>query len=386
MRYINCHAHTFNMRYVPDKFLKVHFNERIAEIVHQLLNARFISGPLIWLLKQFIRKGTSAKMLAFLTIGIKKTQDMVFDDLRSNYLSEDDVPFIILPLDFTFMGAGELNIPYEQQLEDLFELKLKYPNHCLPFVAIDPRRGTATENKQFVESYIKRGFAGIKLYPALGYFAFDPGLKEVFQYAEINNIPLLTHCSSGGINYVGDSPTNEMINPQPFNRIDGRSYSFPQNGKEMSLYCDQFNNPTYFEEALIEFPKLKICFAHFGLNASNQFNKNKDHDVPRLEWFTKILELMQTYKNVYTDISYSIAYIGFINWFLIHYNSWPADIQNRIMFGTDYYMTIQEEYGNDNEIMASIKREMPLPVFQHLAYDNVLAFLATNNSPAPTPS
>jgi len=53
-------------------------------------------------------------------------------------------------------------------LEDLFELKLKYPSQCFPFVAIDPRSGTAIENRDFVKRYMDRGFSGIKLYPALG--------------------------------------------------------------------------------------------------------------------------------------------------------------------------------------------------------------------------
>ena len=83
MKYFNCHAHVFNNHYVPENFLRVQLNPRLANAAHWVLNTRYLSTALLWVLKKFIRKGTAAKMVAFLAIGLKKTQDMVFEDLLS---------------------------------------------------------------------------------------------------------------------------------------------------------------------------------------------------------------------------------------------------------------------------------------------------------------
>lgn len=376
MKYYNCHAHTFNMRYVPDNFLQVQLNDRVANMAHWVLQQPVLSRMVLWLAKKLVRKGTTAKTIAFLTIGIKKTQDMVFEDLLSNYPSGDEVRYIILPLDFTYMGAGALQISYQQQLEDLFEVKLKYPNQCFPFVAIDPRKGTAIENRDFVKKYIDRGFSGIKLYPALGYFGFDERMKEVYTYAEQMNIPLMTHCSSGGINYVGKTAPIDFVNPKPFSKIDGKSYVFPQNGKKIDLYCDQFNDPNNFREVFAVFPNLKICFAHIGLNSKNKFGpKRNASEVPLLEWYETIIDLMTHFPNVYTDISYSVAYPHFCDWFLQQYQTLSPGLQNRILFGTDFFMTVQEEHGNDNEILKEVLAKIPISLFSKLANQNVIQYL-----------
>jgi len=377
MKYYNSHAHIFNMQYVPENFLRVQLNDRLANIVHWLLQQKVLSDIVLWTAKKLIRKGTSAKTIAFLMIGIKKTQDMVFEDLLKNYPAGDEVKCIILPIDFTYMGAGNLNISYEQQLQDLFEVKMKYPNQCFPFVAIDPRKGTATENRDFVKHYIEKGFSGIKLYPALGYFGFDERLWDVYTYAEQNKIPIMTHASTGGINYVGKIAPVDFVYPKAFYKIDEKKpYEFPQGEKKIADYCDQFNDPDNFREVLINFPELKICFAHIGLNAKNKIGKEKpDPNYPLFKWYETIKELMETYDNVYTDISYSVAYPGFFTWFLQLYNDFPPSLQDRILFGTDYFMTVMEEHGNDNEIFAESLRQLTPELFTKLALTNVERYL-----------
>jgi len=372
MKYFNCHTHTFNMQYLPEDFLRLQTSPRLANALHWVLSKSWIANPLLWLSKFFF-KGKNAKMIAFLKIGLMKTQDMVFADLCSKYPKDDEVKYIILPIDFTYMGAGAVKIPYKQQLDDLFSLKLKYPNKCYPFVAIDPRNGNAQENKKFVEYYINKGFSGIKLYPALGFFGFDEGLKEVFQYAESEKIPIMTHCSTGGINYGESKAPGSFENPKPFYRIDGKNYFFPQGNKSMKDYCDQFNDCANFEEALMKFRNLKICFAHFGLNSTDQYEPNG------LEWFNKIISLMRKYPNVYTDISFSVSYKGFCKWFADQYQTWSttADrpLQDRVLFGTDYFMTVQQPYGDDDEILKVAKEEFGEELFLKLANDNVLKYL-----------
>jgi len=377
MKYFNAHAHTFNMQDVPDGFLKVKLPDRFANFVHWILSHDVSSKIFFWVANKLIRKGTTAKAIAFLAIGVKKTQDMVFVDLLANYPTGDDVKCIILPLDFTHMGAGPLRVPYAQQLEDLFEVQMKYPNQCFPFVAIDPRSGTSGENRDFVKRYIDRGFSGIKIYPALGYFAFDEAMFDVYKYAQENNIPLMTHCSSGGINYVGDTAPQSFVKPKPFPPLNPDDYYFPQKeGQKMSDYCDQFNDPTHFREVLQTFPQLKMCFAHMGLSGRNKIGpKRPEKNQPLFQWYKIIKELMDEYKNVYTDISYSVAYPGFCDWFKKEFDTYSADMQDRVLFGTDFFMTVQEDKGKDKEIFDTVIKELGIPLFRKLSGENVERYL-----------
>jgi len=144
----------------------------------------------------------------------------------------------------------------------------------------------------------------------------------------------------------------------------------------MRVYCDQFNDPNHFDEVLAIFPRLKMCFAHLGLNAANKMNPQRtDRDVPALEWYYKIIELMGKYKQVYTDISYSAAYPGFCKWFKDEFAKFPEDIKDRVMFGTDFFMTVQEEKGNDKDIFDTVISELGIPLFTKLANENVTRYL-----------
>ncbi|MBL0071711.1 MAG: amidohydrolase family protein [Bacteroidetes bacterium] len=105
-------------------------------------------------------------------------------------------------------------------------------------------------------------------------------------------------------------------------------------------------DPDNYEDILVKFPKLKICFAHMGFDSAKKLNN--------LTWFTRILALMKMYPNVYMDVSYTASYENFCPWFIAQYNAWSPDIQDRVIFGTDFYMTVQEVNGNDNEVLDSL--------------------------------
>ena len=368
--YYNAHIHVFNFRNTPKNFLSVKVPAGIVKIVNAILSKPVLAKFFLKLLSPFVG-ANGRKMLAFIKIGLKKTPEVIFDDLLQLYPQHDDVGFIILPLDFSYMNAGPMDkVSYEQQLEELFALKLKYPTKVFPFVAIDPRSDTAMNNLKFIQRYMQRGFSGIKLYPALGYFGYHPGLLHVYEYAADKHIPLLTHCSSGGINMAGDDAPAYLINPECFNKLPGRTYHFQQTG-EMKDFCDYMNNPDNFEEVLHQFPTLKICFAHFGIDAKSQFAAG-----PGLAWYDKILNLMSRYENVYTDISYTAAYSKFLEWFMNAYQNYPAKVQERILYGTDFFMTLQEDNGQDNELLKTIRSGLGESLFLKLAKENVERFLA----------
>lgn len=376
MRYFNCHAHTFNMQYVPEGFLGYRMNMRVARIINRIMRSGWGAKAILKVVRPFLGP-QGKKTLAFLSIGLKKTQDMVFEELIEKYPKEDDARFIILPLNFQFMGAGELYISYEQQLADLFEVKKKYPDKCYPFVSIDARMGSSIENKEFVKQYIEKGFSGIKIYPSMGFFPFDERMYDVYQYAEEMCIPIMTHCSSGGINYSSSENMQTMEYPIPFYRIQDKQYLFPLGDKKLGDYCDVMVSPEHYEEVFHQFPKLKICFAHMGLDGGADLNK-ENQDNAKLEWYKYILILMEKYPNIYMDISYTLSYEGFYQWFIKQYEQMQSSIQNRILYGTDFFMTVQELQGDDNIIYQSALKGLGKPLFLKLANENVLRYLNSN--------
>ena len=84
---------------------------------------------------------------------------------------------------------------------------------------------------------------------------------------------------------------------------------------------------------------------------------------------------MDEYKNVYTDISYSVAYPGFCDWFKKEFDTYSADMQDRVLFGTDFFMTVQEDKGKDKEIFDTVIKGLGIPLFRKLSGENVERYL-----------
>jgi predicted TIM-barrel fold metal-dependent hydrolase len=333
---------------------------------------KFLAMVLMWTLKKFPGPKVK-KTAAFLTIGLKKTQDMVFEELLSQYPDSDEARFIVLPLNFEFMGAGPMTIPYRQQLIDLFEVKKRYPKQCYPFVAIDPRMGSGASNRDFVKEFIEMGFSGIKLYPAMGFYPYDIRLKDVYEYAEKYEIPIMTHCSKGGINYSAQDGLESMETPTD---LEGKLRTNPRLGKKnLGEYCDILNSPDQFELPLKLFPNLKVCIAHMGIDDGTNFKNFNNQATDDFKWYNKILDLMDRYEKVYMDMSYSLAYKPFYAWFDTEYKRFDDNIRDRILFGTDFFMTVQEEFGNDKVLFKKALDELGLERFQKLAHPNVVRYL-----------
>ncbi|MBL7732017.1 MAG: hypothetical protein JNM88_12625 [Chitinophagaceae bacterium] len=167
----------------------------------------------------------------YMTIGrfaFHKRQRRTLEDLEKQYPGNTE--FVILPMDMTYMDAGTPPVTYAQQMEELAAIRAKKKN-IHPFVFADPRRmkedpsyfsyevkdGRIELNDCFVKKYIdghiaknEKGeevgfarFSGFKIYPALGYFPFDPLLLPLWKYAQQENLPIMTHCVRGPIHYRG---------------------------------------------------------------------------------------------------------------------------------------------------------------------------------------
>lgn len=387
---INSHIHTFNSQYTPELFVKPFIKNApnwLVRLINTVLDNKLMAFLLINALR--LNKGGIGKYASFIEIGILSSQEQIFEKVASAYPA--DTKFVVLPLGFENMGAGNVNIPYEEQLHDLFLLKRKYPSRCLPFVFIDPRMGTATENLNFVKYYIEqKGFMGIKLYPSLGYYPFDSRLELVYKYADEKEIPILTHCSRGGVNYgtgkvgepVAEFVTPKSFNPQPVAQNDPPikyistvgKYDFTEEWESLKDYARFFDNtcnPDRYVDVLKKYKTLKLCFAHFGFDDQEPTDENI---IP--EWHLKVLDMMEEYPNVYADISYALATKKFWTVFNNELPTLSTKQKDKILYGTDFFMTLQEEKGDEKTIFQKSINELG-SYFGQISNENSVRFLTS---------
>ena len=155
-------------------------------------------------------------------------------------------------------------------------------------------------------------FAGIKVYPPLGFDPWPDDRKEkdkviiLYDYCIKKGIPITTHCSNGGFSA---------------DRYAADNYTAPG---------------MRWIKVLEKYPELKINFAHFGLQSNFLLF------FRRTEWRNSIIKLISEYPNVYTDISDlslsnpSCKYLED----LIERNSNNHKLKNRILFGTDFLISL----------------------------------------------
>ncbi len=334
---INCHAHIFTIDHVPNRFLPFG--------LPWLMRNKFIRKPVTWLtdsLWPFSNKDQLSRLSAFIGATYRKTQTKLLEELDNYY--PEGTQYVILPMDMEFQGAGRLKAPLEQQLQDIIEIKesMEWKERVFPFVPIDPRRHNILD---FLKKYIDdHEFKGVKLYPALGYWACDRRLFPVYEYCELNQIPIITHCSRGGVYFKGHLKQSPELLKHP---ITGATLQPERN----RIFTDRLGDPDQFRYVLDEYPELKIDFAHYGGGddwlhyLEDPWQKSdsggEDRDVSA-NWVHKINNLIRDpkYPNIYTDISYTLHDERIVPLLKMFLND--ETLRNHILFGTDYYMLEQD--------------------------------------------
>jgi uncharacterized protein len=344
----NNHTHIFNVECIPDKFIKwkmirLMSNNRVTLHLFRFLTAFRYQND-------FLKKQSS-----FLQYHTDDWQESIFKKLQGIYPA--GTRFVVLTLDMDYMGAGQAERTFITQATEVANLKRMYPNELLPFICIDPRRGTGKENAAFVKKWIeKHGYVGIKMYPPLGFFPFDERLMPVYEYACEKRIPVLTHCyKDGGIFYKGEIK-KEWLDPLP-----GRVGPFKD--EKMLYFRNNFMQPANYAPVLEKFPDLKICFAHYGGHAEMLSAKTDN-------WYKQIKVLKNVFKNVYTDIAYTLY-----NKDTFRAIKEDIDVENgaRILFGTDFYMT--ERKMSEHKLKDNLRWHIGEEAFEKISYHNVKRFL-----------
>ncbi|OGP67096.1 MAG: hypothetical protein A2031_07950 [Deltaproteobacteria bacterium RBG_19FT_COMBO_43_11] len=174
-----------------------------------------------------------------------------------------------------------------------------------------------------------KGFAGVKLYPPLGFDPWPQDIKEqekvrfLYQYCCNKKIPVTTHCSDGGFAIVNEA--------------------------------NVYTTPDKWESVLQEYPTLKLNLAHMGAQ-----NKKNWLVFSQSDWQTKVLRLVNSYENVYTDFSclaFADSYYKDLI-ALVNKQKLPHYTKQRILFGTDFMINLlwSPSYNQYLETFCNTKR------------------------------
>jgi predicted TIM-barrel fold metal-dependent hydrolase len=245
----------------------------------------------------------------------------MIDEFFSNYYASSyNWVMCVHPMDMTNSIWGSKGESYEKQIQTLLMLVSTRKSKVIPFLCLNPRNPAM---KYMWDTYMSNGSSvglawGIKLYPALGYDPADPQLIPIYAECERLGIPIMSHCSSGGIytSYYKNLVV-KRVDEQGVVHTDTLSFSQASGASYLS-------RPERWVPVLAQFPKLKLCLAHWGAMDS--------------EWVVGIQNLQHKYNNVISDISYTLA---------THIDGVITMLKDpfalsRTAWGTDWYMSTLE--------------------------------------------
>ena len=382
--FTNAHAHIFTAKHAPDYFLKTAIrNTSLAIWVDAFLQKRqtrdivkVIGKLLFW--RTPAKREVLERYLQFVQIGTSSTQQDIFEKIDKPYRKFGDHRIIVLSqvLDYLDLERTSNHKNIFTQVEEIVAIKRNaaYQNSIYPFLGIDPRM-TGVDLPAWVKKYIHAdyGFCGIKIYPAAGYFPFDKRLDDIWKWAEENQIPVMTHCTRVGSFYLGkmesilnaggvDAIATDPAHPRMTSiktRVNNVLADSSIRQKNLT-WCNVFGHPENYIPVLDRYPHLKLCFAHLGganevLHYYSLPNKRENYPTYMNDnWYSAVLSLMKTYPNIYADISYTLSSKEALSEISKEFRlddkpgiPFEKRIINRLLYGTDFYMTQQEETGEE---------------------------------------
>jgi predicted TIM-barrel fold metal-dependent hydrolase len=214
---------------------------------------------------------------------------------------------------------------------------LRNPLKIIPMFHFDPRRWQIQDGgiMEPLEKVRNGLYLGFKMYTAQGYRPWDvrrlPILKKFYSACASAGIPVMNHCTPEGACSFDKKAFRKFSHPSDSKEDKARQNEYWIN---TNYFDDDFVAPNAWKEVLDNNRNLRLCLAHFGGNTS----KGR-------EWSMQIIELMKNYTYVYTDISSSFDNGDFRNYFrdtICTDGAFKDKIRDRIMFGTDWYMTVMD--------------------------------------------
>jgi|GEM_PF-797305 len=418
--FTNIHSHVFTAKHSPEYFLKTALpdwmpswlSNALARRLNDLLQKKdtrqalsFVSKCLGFLSPKF--RSVVQRTIEFIEIGTSSTQKEIFDDISKTYTHLGGFRIVVLTqvLDYLDLEQESNHIRIQTQVAQIAELKRHalYQQNIYPFLGVDPRMTGMNLLDDWVNKYINKdyGFCGIKIYPAAGYFPFDPCLDPIWEWAEKKGIPVMTHCTRGGSWYLGSfdsilgTGAFDRFGLNPNDRVEGsilaRINALKKDKKmhrKNHIWCNIFGHPENYKVVLKKYPKLKICLAHFG--GANEVLRSRKTDLcatypPYFDqnWYTEVFQMMKEYENVYSDISYTLSNKKALKIIKEDLEAYDASLNedteislwNKLMYGTDFYLTQQEKKGDEPDLQTLFFSTFTRKQIVSMAYNAPAKFL-----------
>lgn len=342
LRITNCHIHTFTSNHIPVCY------------PHPLLVPLKFAPFLIRFLAFLVRFISPAKaetldrLYKFQLEADAWHQADIFDSVCRQYPAS--TRFVVLPMDMGPVGHGRVPKDIVAQHDELSELADRSDGRIIPFATVHP------DTEGGVEEALKRldsgRFKGLKLYPKLGFDPADQRLFPLYEGLERRNLPVMTHCSRGGVR--------------------GRGLT--------QAKADRWTAPGAFDPVLEKYPRLRVCFAHFGGTQDwREYVEEgyipSDPDARTRNWQMALRDRIGgTEKGqIWTDISYTLFnfddFIPFLRMFLIADTPEAERLRRRVLFGSDFYMTRQERL-SERAVCIRLRNALGEEIFRQIAETN----------------
>jgi len=358
IRITNCHTHLFTSAHVPRSY--PHWALIPFKRVPWL--TALIAGILAFLGFQEAAEMVR-RLRRFQDETASTDQEQILTNMARHYPL--GTRFVVLPMDLSQIGYGAPKESIRAQHDELFRLSRSdgFRRELVPFAMIDPRSDPLANELWRAIDDLK--FRGIKLYPRLGYAPTDKRLMSlVYPRAEERGLPVMTHCSRGGV----------------------KGHGLPER------IADAYTDPAAYIPILKQFPRLKICLAHFGGQRDWDAYVNPEppspyHDERTRNWQVMIREMITSgaYPGLWTDISYTLfdfeEYIPFLRTFLEGHTKEHERLRRRVLFGSDYYMTRQEEL-SERAVCIRLRNALGEDLFRQIAEVNPQVWLGERQEPA----
>ena len=192
---------------------------------------------------------------------------------------------------------------------------------------MDPRR---PQSLKLARELVGRDkpFLGIKLYTPNGYSPLDPGLMDLYDFCEQNQIPITAHHSYGGFSTFvkrleikgGFFSSGHIVEHNGWIEFETDFFNSP---KEAILErAEKLNHPLLWQKVLEQFPLLRLNLAHFGGDGKH--------------WQEHIIKLMLQYGNLYSDLSCQTEeeMLRHIKKNYLHL------APHKFLYGSDYYLNL----------------------------------------------
>jgi predicted TIM-barrel fold metal-dependent hydrolase len=201
-------------------------------------------------------------------------------------------------------------------------------------------------------------FAGIKVYPPLGFDPWPAGGRErekvsfLYEFCEARDIPITTHCDDQGFRVVSLEE------------------------------AWTFTSPSRWRKALEAHPRLRLDLAHFGAQYSRPVGRVRSLSeawTQPTEWRDEIVRLMSDFPRVYTDISFNGSEAGYYESLVAFMAGLPDAIcelaLDRIMFGSDFLVNLSKVRSYSDYFRIFSASPLPEEWRRKLAHENPERFL-----------